>query len=259
MKVSKIILPIVMLFLAYAQTANAQTYQHQISNSADQSIEIVVTQSDLYIEGYDGNEVVIENMDYEEPPARAEGLRSLYSSGEDNTGIGLSVEEENGTLKIYPANRSGGDFKIKVPNKVRIKVEEVNWGGGDFEIKNHSGEIEFKTNTGDMLLENITGPVVASSTSGDIKIIISSLMQQKPSSISLVSGDIDITMPENSKVDFSLYTVTGDVFTDLQIDVPNKVDNMKRLSGGKIEGSMNGGGVEVSLKSVSGDIYLRKK
>lgn len=241
------------------QLVQAQEYRHDLGNSPEMSVEFSVGQSDVIIEGHDSNEVVIENLDYEEVPERAQGLRALYYSTEDNTGIGLSVEEENGILRIIPASRDDGEYRIMVPNRVRLMVEQVNWGGGDFEISNHRGEVEVLSKTGDIIMSNITGPITASSTSGDCEIEFSELSQANPTSISLVSGFIDITLPSNSNANFNLSSISGEIYTDLDIELEGSDDNsMSRLGGGgQISGTLNGGGVEVSLKSISGDIYLR--
>lgn len=251
---------IVTMFLAMLlQQAEAQEYRHDLGNSPEMSVEFSVGQSDVIIEGHDGNEVIIENLDYEEVPERAQGLRALYYSAEDNTGIGLSVEEENGTLRIVPASRDDGEYRIMIPNRVRLMVEQVNWGGGDFEIENHRGEVEVLSKTGDIIMTNVTGPITASSTSGDVEIEFSQLSQANPTSISLVSGFIDITLPANSNANFNLSSISGEVYTDLDIQLEGRSGNsMERLGGGgQINGTLNGGGVEVSLKSISGDIYLR--
>jgi len=241
--------------------AHAQEYTYTLGNSAEKSIEFILSRSDVVIEGHDSDEVMIRNLDYSSPPERAKGLKALYNSAEDNTGIGLSVEEENGTLKIITASRDNGDYRLMVPNKVRVMIEEINWGGGDFELRNLEGEIEIKSKNGDMKLLNITGPVIANSTSGDMEITMENLSQMGPTSISLVSGFIDLSMPANSGADLFLSSISGEIYTDLDIQISgDREGNMRRLGGGrKVEGTLNGGGVEVSLKTISGDIYLRKK
>ena len=249
-----------LLLALVVQLVQAQEYRHDLGNSPEMNVEFAVGQSDVIIEGHDSNEVIIENMDFEERPERAQGLRALYYSAEDNTGIGLSVEEENGTLRIVPASRDDSEYRIMVPNRVRLLIEQVNWGGGDFEISDHSGEVEVLSKTGDIIMTNVTGPITASSTSGDVEIEFSSLSQSNPTSISLVSGFIDITLPANSNANFNLGSVSGEVYTDLDLELEDRGNNsnMTRLGGsGQINGTLNGGGVEVSLKSVSGDIYLR--
>ncbi|MGK7370180.1 MAG: DUF4097 family beta strand repeat-containing protein [Candidatus Halalkalibacterium sp. M3_1C_030] len=257
-----ITLSTLLLFCGIFLTAEiyAQEFTYTLGNSPDKTIEFTLSRSDVVIEGHDSDEVVIRNLDFDAPPERAKGLKALYNSAEDNTGIGLSVEEENGTLKIITASRDNGDYRLMVPNRVRVMIEEINWGGGDFELRNLQGEIEIKSKNGDMKLMNITGPIIASSTSGDMEISMDNLSQMGPTSISLVSGFIDISMPANSKANLFLSSISGEIYTDLDIQISgNRGESMRRLGGGrKIEGILNGGGVEVSLKTISGDIYLRK-
>lgn len=242
------------------QQGAAQEYRQELGNSANTTVQLAVSQSDVAIEGHDSNEIVIRNLDYEAPPERAEGLRALYYSAEDNTGIGLSVEQENGMLKIVQASKDGGDYRIMIPNRTRLMVEEVNWGGGDFDISNHQGEIEILSKNGDVKMTAVTGPVIISSTSGDVEIDFSSLSQANPTSISLVSGFIDITLPANSKADFKLSSISGEIYTDLDIEMRGDRSEMRRIGGSRqIEGTLNGGGVEVGLKTISGEVYLRKK
>lgn len=248
------------LFVAAPQ-AFAQQYTHTLGNSAQNVIEFTLSRSDISVEGYDGSEVIIENTDYEAPPERAQGLRPLYGGGTDNTGIGLSVEEEGGVLKVVQAAASDGNFVVRVPHNVRVMIQEVNWGGGDIEISNHRGEIEIQAKNGDINLQNITGPVIAHSTSGDVDIVFSEVSGENPTSVSLVSGYIDVTLPASTASDLYLSSISGEIFTDMDISLKgSSEDKMMRLGGGRnIEGSLNGGGVEMSFKTVSGDIYLRKK
>lgn len=250
---------IIFLMTLTTQLVQAQEYTHQMGNNAENGIEFSLSNSEITIEGYEGNEVIIRNTDYEAPPKRAEGLRPLYGAGQDNTGIGLSVEEENGVLKIVQSSTSNGRFEVKVPNSIRVMIEEVNWGGDDISVRNHNGEIEIKSKTGDIALENITGPVIASSTSGDVEITFSSISNANPTSISLVSGYIDVTMPASAEAELFLSSISGEIYTNLDLNLSSDKDDMRRLGGGRnIESTLNGGGVEVELKTVSGDIYLRK-
>jgi hypothetical protein len=249
------------LFLAFVfQPAKAQQFTYDLGNSPQNAIEFSLANSEITIEGYNGNEVVIENTGYEPPPERADGLRALYGTGIDNTGIGLSVEEENGVLKVVQTSSSDGEFIVKVPNKVRILIEEANFfGGGDISISNHNGEIEIQSKTGDIKLENITGPVIASSTSGDVNIVFSEVSTSTPTSVSLLSGYIDVTLPASTQADFRLSSMSGEIYTNLDIDIKGGKEGMNLLSPGRsIEGTLNGGGVKMSFKTMSGDIYLRK-
>ncbi|WP_346855574.1 DUF4097 family beta strand repeat-containing protein [uncultured Draconibacterium sp.] len=75
-------------------------------------------------------------------------------------------------------------------------------------------------------------------------------------SIHSISGFIDYSIPENHKANIDLSTITGDVYSNVKFD--NKTKENISWVGTKQELSLNGGSTEVDLKTVSGDIYLRK-
>lgn len=259
---SKPIIGILMLLLTY--NSYCQDYKINFKNNADSKIVFVASNGSIKINGYDGNEVRIKarNVEKNNIPERAKGLKSLYNSAEDNTGLGLSVVQEGNVLKILKASRHDNDYEVSVPANVSISIEQVNWNHSDMELENLNGEIELKSTSGAMVLKNISGPLVASSISGDITADFRNLRQGKPTSISLVSGNIDITMPADSKADFKLQSISGEIYTDLDIvnHKERENSNMRQIGGGyTIKGTNNGGGTEMILNTVSGDIYLRKK
>ncbi len=252
---------ILLALIVLPLVAAAQQYKYQLANSGDQTVMIAMDrESDFTIQGYDGNQVLIDALDYRPPPEKAKGLKALYTSAEDNTGIGLSVTKENGILRIVRASRREGRYTIKIPDKANIKVDEVNFGGDEITISNMKGEIEVKSKTSNVKLSNVSGPVTASSISGDITVAYADMNMQKPTSISDISGTVDITLPADVKANLRMKSITGEIYTDLNIDLKNKRDDMKMISGGStIEGTVNGGGVEFNLNTVSSNIYLRKK
>ena len=128
-------------------------------------------------------------------------------------------------------------------------------------FRNLSGEIEIRTTSSDVVMEGVTGPVVANSVSGSIEIVFSELNQQKPTSITVVSGDADITLPAQTPADLKLASVSGEVYTNFDISLKggDEEKGLKRLGMGRpIEGTINSGGVAFQVKTVSGDIFLRK-
>lgn len=247
------------LLILLTQTASAQQFTYELGNSSGQGIEFSLSRSNITIEGYEGTEIIIENNSYKSPPERAEGLRPLYGAGEDNTGIGLYVEEEDGQLKFIQATANGGSYVVKVPNRIRVMIEEVNWGNGDISVSNHNGEIEIQSKIGDVVLKNVTGPVIVNSTSGNAEIVFSRVSASTPSSVSLVSGFLDVTLPASTSADLQLSSLSGEIYTNLDLEIENGKEGMMRLGGGKkITGTLNGGGAELKFKAISGDIFLRK-
>jgi hypothetical protein len=235
-------------------------YKNKLGNNKGSQVVILMHNSDVKVVGHNSDEVVIESTNHSAPPARAAGLKPLYNQAEDNTGMGLSVSKEKNTLTITKASRQEGNYTIRVPKNASVKFEEMNWTGGDVSINDVAGEIELKLNNGNATLTNITGPLVANATSSDMVIKFASLNQSKPSAISTVAGTVDIHLPASTKANFKLKSIQGEIYSDFDMNIAKDTkSNLPRVSGGNnIEGKTNGGGVEMNLYTISGDMYIRK-
>lgn len=241
---------------------NLKEYRVKLPNSKEQKVLLLFDQANVKIEGYDGDEVIMRAPGRPETPERAKGLKPIYNSAEDNSGLGLSVVKDGNTLKIVKASRHHGDFQIRIPRRVKIEYEQVNWMGGNLEISNHAGDLEVKTTIGDIDLKNVSGPVVASTTSGSITVVYGNVEQGKPSSISNISGVVDVTLPNSVKANLKLKSITGEIYSDLDLKMKGGSDKgeLSRLGGGNtVEGTLNGGGVEINLQTISSDIFVRRQ
>jgi hypothetical protein len=68
-----------------------------------------------------------------------------------------------------------------------------------------------------------------------------------------ISGFIDLSFAASRKADLEMSTVSGTIYTNLAIN-----DASKRNGGNSIKAQYNGGGEDIELETVSGDIFLRK-
>lgn len=219
---------------------------------------MILDNADLKVEAYSGTEVQIEVSGFTGPPERAKGLKALSARGQDNTGLGLEITSSGGAMTIKKATGQSVDYRIKVPVKANLKIEEDGWGGsGDYHIRGSMGEIEIKTTNSDIVLEEVSGPIVAKTTSGDITVSFSNLQMDKPSSIVNTSGFIDVTLAASAKATMKLKSISGEIFSDLDLDFPDS--KFKNRYSSNFEGTINGGGAEISLHAISGNVYLRKK
>jgi len=241
--------------LAATTSLHAQEYKTKLAK--DRKVVIDMQGSDVTVEGYDGNELVIRGNGFEPAPKRAEGLRPVYNSAVDNTNLGVSVTEHDNTVHIVRASRKDANYTIRVPRNTAVEYNQTNWNGGDLQIRDVSGDLEVNMKNGDIKLLNVAGPVVANTVSGDITVRYSTL-RQGPSAISAVSGDVDVSMPASSKATLKLRSVSGEIYTDFDLALPKNPDDMHHVGGQVVDGTVNGGGTTLSLKSVSGDIYVRK-
>ncbi|MFD1145099.1 DUF4097 family beta strand repeat-containing protein [Larkinella insperata] len=247
--------------LVCALDASAQEYKAKLPNSKDRKVTLEMDAGDYKFEGYDGDEVSIRaSSGLEAPPERAKGLKPLYYSAVDNSGIGLAVTPENGGLKIEKATRKDIGYTIRIPRKVSLLVRQVNWRNGSVTISNMDGDLEVRTTNSPITLKNVTGPVVANTTNGEVNIVFTNLSQEKPTSITTISGAVDVTLPANAKTTMKLRSINGEMYTDFDLGLKSAKEGLSKVGGGNnVEGTTNGGGVEMQLNTISSNIYIRKQ
>ena len=257
MKTKKISI-LLILFLLSAGFAGGQEYKVQVQNTKDGKLILRNLTNDLPVEGYSGNEVIITASDGDfAPPERAKGLKPIYPGGNDNSGIGLSVEKTGNTVSvtcILPITRRA-DYKVRVPDNLSLEIESGCERSSDISVENMKNEIEIQNCHG-IDLKNVTGPLVLSTISGNIDITFAGTVMDKPLSINAISGEIDITLPAKTSASLELRTIGGSFYSNF--DFTQSKDNMKRIGGSEITYELNGGGPKISISTVSGNVYLRK-
>jgi len=247
------------LALMVTVQGNSMTLVTGQNKTSENTLWINDLYADLEIIGTSGSEIKIKAFGYEGLPEKAKGLKPLGGGGEENTGIGLSFNPSGNKISLSSAHNVANDAKyiISLPKNMKLVIEDQGWRGGDILIKGLENEVEAKTQVGDLIFEDVSGPIVAHTLSSDLKVIFTSLKQVSPSSISSTSGDIDVTLPASAKGTFTMRTTSGGVYTDMDFDLGEE-GRSRRITGQSAIGKLNGGGVEVTLRSVSGDIYVRK-
>jgi lia operon protein LiaG len=238
-----------------------QEYRIKVENSKDVKLSLEEFRGELPIEGYAGDEIIISTKGeahWNETPERAKGLKPIYGGGNDNTGLGLNVEKNGKDITVrclLAITQSHPDYKVKVPENLYLRIQSECGGGGAIRVENYKGELEINS-CHSILLRNVTGPLVLSNISGGITVAFKELNKDKPISIASVSGEVDVTLPANAPIDLEMSTVSGNMYSDFDLQTENK--NMRRVGGGNLNFHLNGGGTSVQLHTVSGNIYLRK-
>ncbi|MBB3841015.1 hypothetical protein FHS57_005036 [Runella defluvii] len=184
------------------------------------SLVMNIDAKQLDMEGYNGDEVIIEAKDVPSVPKDAEGLRPLSATGVDNTNIGLSVNANGNTLTITTVMKGKTMYKIRVPKELGITVKKrhsCSCNENGMSISGMEGPLEINTNYEAITLTDVSGPIVANSQQGKIKVIFNDKMPDKPSSIVTYGNDVDVTVPDKAKVLFSISSANGNMFTDLDL------------------------------------------
>ena len=68
---------------------------------------------------------------------------------------------------------------------------------------------------------------------------------------------MDVTRPANTKANIVVKTPYGEAYSDMDIEF-SKNGDMKKISS-TIQGTLNGGGVDLEIKASYDNVYLRKK
>ena len=257
MKKMKYILPLVVA-LSIGGLARAQEFKVQADNTKEARLTLEGFTENLPIEGYNGTEIILTATSGDfQPDDRSKGLNPIYAAGVDNTGIGVAMEKNGNhiSLRCLLPFTKGGEYKLRVPENMALDITRDCARGGETTISNIKNEIEFK-GCHDISLKNVTGPLVISTISGSVNVNFTDISKDKSISIASVSGEVDVTLPSKAGFNLEMGTVSGNMYSDF--DFPATNNDMRRVGGGNIRASLNGGGVEVKLHSVSGSIYLRK-
>jgi hypothetical protein len=222
------------------------------------------------VEGYDGKDVQIEprggggDRESRRVPHNAEGLKRIEPAG-----MGLTVEEADNTVKIHSSMGRERDLLIRVPFATSLKLECMN--GGDIKVDRVSGDIELQNLNGAVTANGVSGSVIAHSLNGRVLVTMDKVTADKPMSFSSLNGDVDVTIPADTRATVRMKTDNGEIFSDFDVKVnpgaQAPVVEDGRAKGGKYRvkvdsttvGSLNGGGPDMTFKTFNGNIFIRKK
>ncbi len=248
---------IAIVFIVFLTTGAIKAQDYTQSLQGIKKVKIH-SESGVNIKTHNNSELLIVG-DEREMPEKAKGLKAVYAGGNDNTGFGVYVQKEGETLVVKNLkNMHSPVLEIFLPKSINITVEKSNLGS--LEINGFSSEIEATTNVGGIILKDVTGPIVAKTATGEINVIFTKVSQNSPISLVSATGAIDVSLPSNTPANLELKTSMGEIFTDFDIKFPVADNNMKLVAGKRtIKTILNNGGVDISLRSSTGNIYLRKQ
>ncbi|TAK54906.1 MAG: hypothetical protein EPO24_12710 [Bacteroidetes bacterium] len=238
-------------------------------------LKVGILSGSIIIKGYSGKEVLVEartgesdeDGDYEhDKDDKKRGLRRI-----PNISTGLTVEEEDNEVTVSTGAMNSGrknDLYIQVPTSCSMKLSTLN--DGDIKVENVTGDIEVSNLNGEVTLENISGSAVVDALNDDITVVFASVDTKKSMSFSSMNGDIDVTLPADTKAMMRLKNDMGEIYSDFEIkmdysapkveDYPKDKRGKRKISMEKMmNGTINGGGgADMLLKNFNGDIFIRK-
>lgn len=81
---------------------------------------------------------------------------------------------------------------------------------------------------------------------------------QGPLDLNSISGFIDVSWPAEQQADLWLTSVTGELYTNLEVKVLNPQEKIPMV-GYELKGQLGKGGQPLRLQTISSNIYLRKE
>jgi hypothetical protein len=252
----------------FAQTGSTETLTVPLSSPGKPyTLKVQLVTGSIKITGYDGKDVIVNVIpakdDEEENPKAAEnGMKRISTHG----GFEVTAKEADNTVTVNTGNPNMAiNLELKIPQDVKLKAGTVN--DGSVTVDNLRGELEVNNVNDEIIMNGVSGSVVANTVNGDVKVSFKSVDPKAPMAFSTLNGDVTVTLPSDTKANLKLQSENGDVFSDFDIDIdktPAKVDKttepglyqIKKDSW--VNGKINGGGPEMMMKNMQGDIYVKK-
>lgn len=265
----KRMIPILVLAAATMGVLPARAQDRWTVNFSDPSkpglLRVNFVNGGITVKTHAGREVIIEGKSNSRrnEPATREGLRRI-----DANNAGLTIEEENNVMTVSTRGfNNAGNLEIQVPAKTNLKLTTVN--GGALVVDDVEGEIEVNNTNGNIMLNNVSGSVIAHATNGRLSASLRNTTPDKPMSFITQNANVDITLPSTAKANLKIRTDNGEAYTDFDIQLrptTPAVAEDNRSTGGRYRlqtdrttyGTINGGGPDFEIRTLNGNIYIRK-
>ncbi|MFC1492685.1 hypothetical protein ACFL6O_01895 [candidate division KSB1 bacterium] len=257
MNKSKVLINLIVLFgimisasFGFSQVRDEQLTAKFEDTAGEKIVYITWRNGDISIKARNTNEVEVDIQGRQRRPDRdISGLRRVYD------GDSVELEQEGNRINIdCQSQLKQVDADIYVPEGATLIIQ--NSLNGDVRVEDVKGEIEVKTLNGDIEVRDAESAVDLYSTNGDIVINFSAFSFSNEVILRTLNSAIDLTLPADAKA--TLFMKTNDeIYADEEFTL-ERSGGRGRYSRSTKEYNLNGGGVEISLSSLNGNIYIRK-
>lgn len=215
---------------------------------------------------YEGKDIVVDAQSGEEKSGRVKETNGMRRLAPANN-LDITAEENNNQVNIHSsAGNKNINLTIKVPQStVSLKLSTVN--NGNINASNVSGDLEMTNVNGSIKLTNVSGSVVANTVNGEVKVSFKTIDTKAAMGFSTLNGNVDVTFPATLKANVKLKSDRGDIYTDFDVVTTQQKPAVSRSNKAgmyslKIDdwvyGKIDGGGPEILMKNMNGNIYIRK-
>ncbi|WP_146229850.1 DUF4097 family beta strand repeat-containing protein [Pedobacter nutrimenti] len=232
-------------------------------------LEVSLLRGSITIVGYEGKEIIVNVRTEEEENKRAkesENPAGMKRYTLDNK-ADVTAEVNNNVVKVRSRLPNQlHHLTLKVPlTELSLKLKAVN--NGDITVSNVNGNIEATNVNGAIQINKVAGSVVANTINGNIVVSFRSIDPKASMAFSTLNGHVDVSFPENLKANLKLKSDRGEIYSDFNIVAEagkltteqNQKKGLFRIHlNDWLNGKVNGGGPEMLMKNMNGNIYVRK-
>lgn len=234
-------------------------------------LEVNQINGDIYVEGYNGQEVIIEasfqsNNEEEErkrdrsaPP----GMKRIASNPAK-----ITAKENDNVVSVNTESwKKRTDLTIKIPSNFDLNLHTIH---GVIDVKSVDGAMEISGVNGGLNLDEISGSVVCNTVNGPVNVRFVEMDDDAPMSFVTLNGNVDVTLPASAKVSAKMKSDQGEIYTDFDMEMKSGNNQVKRgrdcddcnyeiTINPWVFGEINSGGPEFTFKNMNGDILIRKR
>lgn len=250
--------PVVSAFSVNQNTASTDEFRWSGRVASGRTIEIKGLNGNVRAEASQGSEVEVtatksgRRNDPKEVEIRvvehAGGVTicAVYPSA-DSSRPNQCAPEEGGQMSVEN-NDVEVAFKVRVPQGVRFSGRTVN---GGIETGALASDVDARTVNGSINISS-NGIARAKTVNGSITASLGRADWSGPLEFKTVNGAITLNLPPDMNAEVKAETFNGNISTDFQLTI------MGRVSRRHLNGTIGSGGRELSLKTVNGNIHLRR-
>lgn len=263
--------------LLWINNSTTQTEINQtINNVGDKLIEFDFERANVNLKTWDKNEILIKGIASINVGENDDSFKIKVKETADKISIETFIKDFKNIPRynVLHIGKNKGVFKKDSKGRAAMRAfkkkyrdEDCNFysdgDGVDVEIELEiyvpkKSKLKSHSLYGVIKLTDVSASLDIENTYGSIEAILASYNFNQTINLHSTYGFVDLTISESSKVDVSMKTGYGEIFTDMDIEREGKAP-VQRSFGAKVKGSLNGGGMAVNLEANYQNIYLRKK
>jgi hypothetical protein len=176
-------------------------------------------------------------------------------SAEDRQAVQVRLASTKDLLSLETSPTRSSPVEVHYEIRLPRRVRQVEIKSADSEVKlaKLTGEISVNVQGSSIEMEDLSGPLHTKIVKGDTQATLSSA-PSGPLEFSSVSGDIELRLDGNINADITAETIDGEIDADDDL----KLNVEKRPMGQAVTGRIGTGGVSIRIKTINGDIKIKK-